>query len=203
MRKNTFALIIVLLIIFFGFGFWFGYFYGQQAAQPRMTKAKENKDDTFEAGWQAAKENLSNESKVIIPHKQIHVLSGEVSNLGNRGFSLTTTYVSDNPLAEPAPPERTVLITDKTQFIERVILSADEFRVAQQKYTADLREYRDAVAKGEEGRTPPKPLQRYIDHNVDSVDLQKGDEVRVMNNSSDIEYKKEFEAEFVYIIKQH
>lgn len=200
MHTNKHLLTVVLIIIFFGFGFLFGSHYGKKAASPVMREAMENKEDSFEAGWKAAKEKVQ-ESKVVVSTTEVHSIPGIVDSTSRTSFRFTSSYKSRNPLAEPAPEKRIANVTDETQFIVRKVLIADEMRTAQEKYAQDLKAYREAITSGEIGLTPPRPIQRYVDRQGSYNDVNTGDEVHVYNNDINIEYEEEFNAQSVYIFK--
>lgn len=165
-----------------------------------MREAMENNEDSFEAGWKAAKEKVQ-ESKVVVSTKDVHSILGVVDSTSRTSFRYTSLYKSRNPLAEPAPEKRIANITDETEFIVRKVLSAEEFRTAQEKYAQDLKAYREAITAGEAGVTPPRPIQRYVDRQGSYNDVNTGDEVHVYNNNINIEYEEEFNAQKVYILK--
>lgn len=206
MKKNIVAIIPVFAFLFFGIGFWFGYVYGNNSL-PSKSGAKNLKEDTFEAGWLSAKEKIE-KSNILPLNSEVKSLLGTVVSINNSLFGgvneikFNTDYKPKNPLAELPPQERIAKIDKNTVFIDRVIMSAQEFSIAQQKYMEKLNKYREALANGEKNITQPAPLLRFIDNEIKFSQIKNGDKITVYNSKENLEYQKEFLAETVYVIRE-
>jgi hypothetical protein len=192
---------IVLFIVVFGFGFWGGYLFGYgKGVNPVMKEAQENRDDTFEAGWQAAQERIK-EAQVIAQPEAVYSLSGTITDLGRTSLTMTSSYQSRNPLDRPAPEERIVKITRETEFYIEREKSADDYRADQKTYAAALEAYKETLNDGDHSAQPPRPVLRTTQIPATIEQLAEGATIRVEQKSENLAYAAEFDAAIIYIIE--
>lgn len=201
MNKNEYIISALLVVFAFGFGLWIGYEFGFKTPyNPALEAAKESSNDTFEAGWRAAQLKVA-DSSAVINQPKVHALNGHVTDVGGGEFTMDTTYVSRNPLADPAPKSRIVEITKATKIYKKRKLTAAEFTEAQTEYREDMKKYRDAVVAGDSSVRPPRPVLTSENKQVDFSALEEGQRISVQNLEENIEYSNAFTAESVYIIE--
>ena len=179
MSKQTITIIIIALV-FFGLGFSLGNFY------PVGLKG----ENTFEAGWQAAQERLSETGFMPMFGEDMAItsLSGEVKEVKGNKISLKISPLE--PLADPNLDNRIVEVDEKTK-IYRLI----EKDPAQ--YQAEMEEFERKM--GEEMENPeeiPEPVvfpEMYNKEEAGLADIEVDQRISV-KTEEDIKEVKQFKA---------
>ena len=179
MSKQTITTIIIALV-FFGLGFYSGRLY------PIGLKG----ENTFEAGWQAAKQRLSETGFMPMFGKDMEItsLSGEVKEVKGNKISLKISPLE--PLADPNLDNRIVEVDEKTK-IYRLI----EKDPAQ--YQAEMEEFERKM--GEEMENPeeiPEPVvfpEMYNKEEAGLADIEVDQRISV-KTEEDIKEVKQFKA---------
>jgi len=179
MSKQTITTIIIALV-FFGLGFYSGRLY------PIGLKG----ENTFEAGWQAAKQRLSETGFMPMFGKDMEItsLSGEVKEVKGNKISLKISPLE--PLADPNLDNRIVEVDEKTK-IYRLI----EKDPAQ--YQAEMEEFERKM--GEEMENPeeiPEPVvfpEMYQQEEAVLTDIEAGQQISV-RTEGDVKEVKQFRA---------
>ena len=180
---NTLSLktiIIILILAAFGLGFYLGNLY------PIGLKG----DNTFEAGWQAAQERLSETGFMPMFGKDMEItsLSGEIKEVKGNKISLKISPLE--PLADPNLDNRIVEVDEKTK-IYRLI----EKDPAQ--YQAEMEEFERKM--GEEMENPeeiPEPVvfpEMYNKEEAGLADIEVDQRISV-KTEEDIKEVKQFKA---------
>jgi len=179
MSKQTITTIIIALV-FFGLGFYSGRLY------PIGLKG----ENTFEAGWQAAKQRLSETGFMPMFGEDMAItsLSGEVKEVKGNKISLKISPLE--PLADPNLDNRIVEVDEKTK-IYRLI----EKDPAQ--YQAEMEEFERKM--GEEMENPeeiPEPIvfpEMYNKEEAGLADIEVDQRISV-KTEGDIKEVKQFKA---------
>ena len=179
MTKQTITTIIIALI-FLGLGFSLGNLY------PVGLKG----ENTFEAGWQAAQERLSESGFMppMIEGAEITSVNGEVKEVKDNRISLKISPLE--PLADPDLDNRIVEVDEKTK-IYRLI----EKDPAQ--YQAEMEEFERKM--GEEMENPeeiPEPVvfpEMYQQEEAVLTDIEAGQQISV-RTEGDVKEVKQFRA---------
>ena len=179
MTKQTITTIIIALV-FFGLGFYSGRLY------PIGLKG----ENTFEAGWQAAQERLSETGFMppMIEGAEITSVNGEVKEVKDNRISLKISPLE--PLADPDLDNRIVEVDEKTK-IYRLI----EKDPAQ--YQAEMEEFERKM--GEEMENPeeiPEPVvfpEMYQQEEAVLTDIEAGQQISV-RTEGDVKEVKQFRA---------
>ena len=179
MSKQTITTIIIALV-FFGLGFYSGRLY------PIGLKG----ENTFEAGWQAAKQRLSETGFMPMFGEDMAItsLSGEVKEVKGNKISLKISPLE--PLADPDLDNRIVEVDEKTK-IYRLI----EKDPAQ--YQAEMEEFERKM--GEEMENPeeiPEPVvfpEMYQQEEAVLTDIEAGQRISI-RTEGDVKEVKQFRA---------
>lgn len=147
--------------------------------------------NTFEAGWQAAKEKLE-QSGILPPEPtEIFTVSGTITKISENTIFLKADPVVLNPLAEPAPENRVITVTQQTKFVKQTPKTPEEI-------TKESENFRKALAALEPGATPPTPPIPYNEEEIELTDIKAGDTISVTSDQN-IKMTTTFEAKEIRV----
>lgn len=141
---------------------------------------------SYQDGWNAAQEKLE-QSGILRPEPaEIFSLSGTITNISGNTISIKADPVVVNPLAEPAPESRKIVITPNTKIIKQSPRSPEELNAEQEKY-------RSEITNLEPDAAPPTPPSPFTEEELEITDLKVGDNISVTSEEN-IKSSSQFEA---------
>lgn len=174
---------IIFVFTIFAIGFWYG-------AKTQVIKG--TYQDGWQDGWQAAREKLEQSGLLPPEPEEIFVLSGTVTKISENRISFKANQVVANPLAEPAPEERTILITPETKIFKLTEKSPEEL-------AAEEEAFRKASEKLEPGTPLPTAPSFYREEEIGVTELAPGNSITVTADQN-IKFATEFEAKEIRVV---
>jgi len=200
--KQLIIFILLTAVLFTIIGFYTAKVINKTPANNKIITA--NNQDTFQAGWDAAKEKLK-ESGFIMPG-EIKALSGNVKEINGNKIILSTNLI--NPLDDEALKTRTVIINKDTEIVIQKEKTQEELNVEEAEKSekiAVLKEQQKIAVTEEEKmdlEIQIMDLQMPVDffklQNVGIKDIKAGDNISV-TAEEDIAQKQEFSASRISI----
>jgi hypothetical protein len=191
-RKLTITL-IVLLILSFAFGLAAGMKIGggETAAAPGIRAVKPG-DNTFQAGWEAAKKRLSDSGfypMMAGPGMDIRNVSGEVREVKDNKIILKIRPLE--PLSDPALDERIIMAGDDTKVYRMEQRDPEAFRAEMEAFNKKMEErMKDPANLPAE---PVMPPEMYARKEISLSDIKTGEQINVMSDGN-IKDAKEIKA---------
>ena len=190
MNKNIFF--IFLIIIFFAGGIGLGYLFFNKNCL--ASECKIDKNNTYAAGWEAAKKRLDNLGIFSAIDKALVIkeINGTVEKVENN--ELRVGIIPFEPLADPDLDIRIVKINNDTQ-----ILKVTEKQP--QEYEKDIEEYKtNRNLTPFEINSPDSsiPPSKYKEEKVSISEIKVRDKINI-KTGFDIKEKKEFIAKIIII----
>jgi hypothetical protein len=171
---------VLLLILVFGIGMLVGI--------KMRSKTSSGQENTFQAGWDAAKERLEKIGIGVLPaNTEIKSMAATVQKIS--GDSMIVKAISTmDPLSDPSLDTRTIQINNNTKFYRLV-----------QKDSAQLQKEMEDFRKNNPGQSSDS-LSQSADYPVPQEkketgisDIKEGSDILILSNG-DIRDKKEFLA---------
>jgi len=207
MSKQTVVISAVAaacLIVGFGIGYGSG---SKNNGNPLAinTSQRGNQADTFDAGWNAAKQKLK-ESGILPMVSQALSLNGELKEVKGEKLILSVSLL--NPLDDESLKERTVTLADGAKIILREFKTQDELKsdeaIRNKKVTelqAKMNSEKDQEKKGAlqmEIMQAQMPADMMKETEIKLADIKPGYQISV-EAKEDISGKKEFIAEKISV----
>jgi hypothetical protein len=195
--KKTFIISIVVAVVFLALGYLLGL-----SAQPSGSVAGLSQlvkgNDTFKAGWEAAKTRMVESGYVPMDTNiKLQNINGTVKEIKNGAITLTVRPLE--PLADPSLNERTVKIDSKTQIFK---LEPKDQKVYQQELADFNKKIKAQVKPGQVPSVSNSALPpiAFIQKLVSLADIKAGDKIDVTSgNDEDIKSAKTFKASNIII----
>ena len=191
MNKKTVITIFITAVLFFVLG-----------ALSNIVKEvgvgacpKQDENDTFKAGWNAARERLVETGVVSRPEGEetYTELSGTIEEVS--GNKLVVNILTLDVLADPELKQRVVEITNNTEVYKFIKKDSGVYEQEVAQYNEAIKEIIDPSSDNYPSR--PYPLQK-VSGSVS--DFSKGQKLQI-NTETDLKELKEFEAKTVIILK--
>jgi hypothetical protein len=160
--------IIIIAIVCLGLGYTFG----------SMT----NPTDTFQAGWDAAKQRLTETGFApLIEDTEITSVSGEIQEIKDNKISLAIYHFE--PLSDPELDNRIIEIDENTKIYQLVEKDQAQFQ-------KEMDEFDKAMQEAQDISTPPEP---YFKREINFSNIEVGQRITAVAQE-DIKEVKQFKA---------
>lgn len=199
-QKNLIA-IVVVAIIAFGAGF-----YASRASVPMKKIGDKPAANTFEAGWQAAKDRLKQTgmAPMMDESMQISSASGQVSAVNGDKISVKINPLE--PLADPDLDERTIEINENTKIYQLSEKNQEQYRKETEEFEKKIREQIANNSKPGEMPTvaasPVMPPELFVKTEIKLSDIKIGSQINVVSAGQDIKNAKSFTASEITVQPQ-
>lgn len=181
--KILLASVVAFIVILTSF--LVGYSFGSKGKVSTLLTGKPSQD-TFAAGWEAARKKLEESGLVRAEPTEIFTISGTITSINENKITLKANPTVINPLAEQAPEIRTITVTSETKIMKLNPKTPEEI-------TKESEEFRKAMTALKPGATPPTPPSPYEEDEIEITDLKVGDTVSVTSEAN-IKMAAEFVA---------
>lgn len=153
--KQLFAMTLITAIIFTGLGCYLAKnfdFYPK--AEPTSSKAKAPGQDTFQAGWEAAKKRLIEigMAPMMMEGEEIKTAKGTVESADGNSISIKIQPME--PLADPKLDKRTVTIDSGTKINLRKMKDYKIYEAETAKYDKKWKEMEEKMMKQQTAADP-------------------------------------------------
>jgi hypothetical protein len=187
MPKKIIFYFALVSILAFGLGLFLG--------TKLKSKTADSKNNTYQAGWEAAKAQLEKSGIGAVPAgMEIKTLSGTVDKVSGNTITLKNVSFGD-PLADPSLSVRTVQINKDTKFYQLSQKDQAVFQKEMDEFTKKINEQSNNKDNAPEPIASPDPQ---IKKEITLADIKEGQLVSVSSNE-DIKDKKEFIASQVSV----
>lgn len=176
--KHLLGLLLGVLLLFFAF--LAGYGWG----------AKSPADGGYQAGYEAARQKLA--ATGMFRTTEIKSLVGTVASVGEASVDITTAPQPTNPLDDPLPSSRRVLVGSDTKLHRSEAKSNEEMKADLAAYADEMKKY-DADMKAGKVATFPSVPSSYEIVEIELSDIKTGDQISV-TAAEDISYQESFTA---------
>ena len=174
---------VTIGIICFGLGFGLGSV-GKFSLKP-SAPAQQN---SFEAGWNAAKQRLQETGFLPPVPDEIFTISGQVQKIENNKITLNIRPLE--PLADPELDVRIVEIDENTKIYQLKEKEFEQYEKEMKEYDKKMKEQMDTSEPVPEPITPPEPFVKEV---AKLSDIKQGQEITVTSKEN-IKNKKQFRA---------
>ncbi|MFZ2226087.1 MAG: hypothetical protein WA064_01050 [Candidatus Moraniibacteriota bacterium] len=183
MTTKTLIATIILIILFFGTGIFLG-------TKIKKTSAPSNQENTYQAGWDAAKKQLEKKGIGSVPAgMEIKNLSGTIDLISGNTLTLKNVSSADI-LSDPSLDTRIVQVSADTKFYQLVQKDGAQFQKEMEDFQKKMQEQAASATPTNQPLTPPQPQEK---KELALSDLVVGQSVAV-TSSENIGDKKEFTA---------
>ena len=175
MKKNWINVIFILVIL--GVGILIG------ANIPKKTITQGVvKDDSFQEGWDAARQRLSQFQMggIMPPGMEIRSVNGNIQKID--GNAITVKINPLEPLSDPKLDTRTIIVDSKTKISIAVQRDSQQFQKELQEYEEKMRAILDQDAPAEKNLVNP-PASFDIKE-IALSDLKKDQQISVIANEN-------------------
>lgn len=185
---------LLIAIIFLGLGIFIGIKIPKKALTPMGSS-----QDTFQAGWNAAKVRLSQSPLGVgIPvNTEIKDVNGSIQKI--EGNKLTVKIIPRDPLADPSLDIRTITVDSNTKISLSVQKDTQQFQNEMQAFQEQIKNQQQANDQQINDQTATIPPMPFEQKDISINDLKENQQISVMA-SQNIKDQKEFAA--VQIIAQ-
>jgi hypothetical protein len=181
---------IIIVLAFFSLG----YFAGTKIA---ALKGGQAGDNTYQAGWNAAKKRLLESGYFSANNSEINSVFGQVKEVN--GNSITLKIRPLEPLADRELDERTIQIDENTKIYANTQREQKEYQQLVEEFTNKKRE--EAAKSGETPTFSPADYPSpFIQNEANISDIKVGVNVTVKAVDKDIKTAKNFKASEVTIV---
>jgi len=190
MNKNI--IFIFLIIIFFGVGIGFGYLFFNKTC-PAL-ECQIDKNDTYGAGWNAARDRLIDLGIIRSMDKNLEIIeiSGTVKKVESN--KVIVKIIPLEPLANPELDERIARIDKDTEIVKKAEKDTVQFKKEIEEYNILIRGSEFDINSSDY----PLPPNRYEEVNIGLDEVIFGSGINV-KAGEDIRDKKEFIARKIII----
>ena len=177
MTKQTLITIIITGLIGFGLGYSF---------------APTDETDTFQAGWDAAKQRLEESGFYpMIEDMEITSVSGTVEEVKDNKISLKIYPLE--PLADPELDNRVIEVDEKTEIYQLVQRDQAEYQRELEEFNKKMQEQMENPEAMAEMTEPVMPPEMSLKQEISLTDIQVGQQISVRADE-DIKDTKQFKA---------
>jgi len=182
MQKQIIVYVIIGAICF-GLGFGLRSV-GEFSLKPSVP-AQQN---TFEAGWNAAKQRLQETGYLPPVLDEIFTISGQVQGIENNKITLNIHPLE--PLADPELDVRIIEVDENTKIYQLKEKEFEQYEKEMKEYNKKMKEQVDAPELAPESIIPPEP---FIKETAKLSNIRQGQEITVTSKEN-IKNKKQFRA---------
>ncbi|MEA3344505.1 MAG: hypothetical protein U9Q16_02405 [Patescibacteria group bacterium] len=178
------SILVVVALIFFSLGFYIG------TKDERIASVINNNNqlDTFQAGWEAAKDRLAETGFTpFIETEEITSVDGEVINIENNKIELKIRPLG--PLSDPDLDQRIVRISQDTKIYQLEEKDSEEYEKEMNQFNKRMQEQMDNPELAE----PLDPPDFFLKKEADIDSIRIGDQLTAIAKEN-IKEIKEFEA---------
>ena len=180
---------VIIAILFFSLGFGLG---DKASSVTQPTGTGVAVEDSFQSGWNAAKERLEETGFMPPTAEEIKTVYGVVQEISGQEFKIKINPLE--PLAEPDLDLRIVKIDDNTKVYQLKQKSMETIIKEEQEFEKKMQEQFDSEFEGE-FLTPP---EQYTKEKVDFANIKPDQRINVTAEQN-IKDLKEFRAEEILI----
>lgn len=168
-------LIAAGLFVLLSVAFYAGYALVPQGTIPVIGGG--NGKSSYQAGYGAARAKLEQSGLLRPEPAEIFSLTGTITKISSNTIFLKANQVVLDPLADPAPESRTVIVSSTTKILKQTPKTPDELAAEQEKYRRELTNMEpDAAAP-----LPPSPA---TEEEIKITDLKAGDSIVVTSDEN-------------------
>lgn len=188
MNQKTFIAMIAVAAIFFGLGFYF------DRAPVSMNKG----DNTFRAGWQAAKDRLKQTgfAPMMSENTEISFVSGEIKEVKNNQISVQINALE--PLADPELDNRIIEVNENTKIYQLSEKDQEQYKKEMLEFEQKMKEQMEKIVKPEEmpavSANPITPPDMFVKKEIKSQDIKIGSQASISAVEKDVKNAKKFTA---------
>ena len=202
-NKNIFIIVIILLIGVgsFSFGYYLGASDSNLVASTQGNVNSDEQEDSFDAGWEAAKDKIEEAGLVRTVTVPISSLNGTVLERTQNTIRIVSPFRVRNPLAEQPSEERTIEINEGTEIIKRTEKSREELIADRERYREERTAYRNQILNGERVSPPVQP-PRYVEAAANIDDITNESNLIIKGtDGEDLTYMTTINATKIYIMQ--
>ncbi|MHA1251766.1 MAG: hypothetical protein ACTSRP_17380 [Candidatus Helarchaeota archaeon] len=144
--------------------------------------------NTFEAGWNAAKQRLQETGYLPPVLDEIFTISGQVQGIENNKITLNIHPLE--PLADPELDVRIIEVDENTKIYQLKEKEFEQYEKEMKEYNKKMKEQVDAPELAPESIIPPEP---FIKETAKLSNIRQGQEITVTSKEN-IKNKKQFRA---------
>jgi len=182
MQKQIIIYVIVGAICF---GLGFGLRSIDKFSLKPSVPAQQN---SFEAGWNAAKQRLQETGYLPPVLDEIFTISGQVQGIENNKITLNIHPL--DPLADPELDVRIIEVDENTKIYQLKEKEFEQYEKEMKEYNKKMKEQVDALESVPEPIIPPEP---FVKEAAKLSDIKQGQEITVTSKEN-IKNKKQFRA---------
>ncbi|MFH1255015.1 MAG: hypothetical protein V1667_00880 [bacterium] len=188
MNQKTFFSMIAVAAIFFGLGFYFD----------RAPVAVKKGDNTFQAGWQAAKDRLKQSSFMPMMNENMEIssVSGEVKEVQDNQISIKINPLE--PLADPELDNRIIELDNNTKIYQLSQKDQAQYQKESEDFEQKMKQQMEKMVKPEEmpavSANPITPPDMFVKKEIKAQDIAIGSQANVIAVEKDIKNAKKFIA---------
>jgi hypothetical protein len=186
-RKYFYLLLGVVVAAFI---FMLGYSLGGQQTKQAATGGS-GKSAAYEQAVGDLKQKLT-EAGLLMPLGEVRGVSGKITAIGEDYIEIEANPLTNNPLEEPTPIKRRVVVSPDTKIFKTEPLSPADSDKLMQKYLADQQKFQAAITANKEA-APPTPPKLETVTDLKLSDLAKDDVVYAVSDK-DIARSESFTA---------
>jgi len=186
--------LVVLVVVFFA-GHYIGFNQGIKGYKGGILGNNEN---TYQAGWEAAKEKIKEHP--IFNARVVNSLNGTVAEVNNNKIKINTNFISENPLDDPPPQERFIIVTENTVINEQKEKTEEQINEDIKEFETAREAFISLSVEEQQQAGPPVPPERITIRTISINEIQPNQLISVISvNNEDISFLKEFEASRIII----
>jgi len=192
MTKKEITIVALAVVIIFGVGAFAGYKIGSKA---KSNPLAQNGNDTYQAGWDAAKKKLAESQPALPGMAEVKVLSGKVEKVDGNNITLKVSNALD-PLADPNLDTRIVETDSNTKFIQQTPKDPAQLQKEMADFNKQMQAQAPTSASSASAVVPAKPLtppQPFDTKEISLADI-KTDQVIMVTSGDNIKDAKQFKA---------
>lgn len=188
MNQKIFIAMIAVAAIFFGLGFYFD-------RSPVLTQKGDN---TFRAGWQAAKDRLKQTgfAPMMSENMEISSVNGEIKEVKNNQISVQINALE--PLADPDLDNRIIEVNENTKIYQLSEKDQEQYRKEMLEFEKKIKEQMEKIVQPEEmpavSANPITPPDMFVKKEIKSQDIKIGSQANITAVEKDIKNSKKFIA---------
>lgn len=189
MNNKTIVLVIVVALIFFALGLFSANLLNQGVKIGQIPTG-EKIQNTFQAGWEAAKQRLKDSGFVpMMENMEIKMVYGEIKDIKDNQILLKIRPLE--PLADPELDDRIIQIQSDTKIYQLVQKNPVEYQKEIEEYNKKINEQmKNPTNMGSTSLVMPEP---FIKKSASLSDIKVGQQISVFA-TNDIKTVKQFTA---------
>lgn len=185
--------IIIIAILLIMVSFISGYFVATEFVKKcNNIEVKKDNNDTFQAGWEAAKQRLAETGSyyMIDVNNPVLEINGSIKKIENN--KITVIIRPFGPLDEPALDERVVIVSNNTTIVQMVEKDDTKFNQEVAEYN---QKYKDFLGRA----SLPAPYPSKLTEKTITISDLRADQVVRVETEDNIREVKEFPAKKITV----